>query len=213
MFSKRLIEIASLVPLKSRVIDVGCDHGLLDIYLTLNRKCKCVASDINENCLKQAKTNIKKFGLTNEIDVILSDGLKNVNYTEDDIVVIAGMGTSTILEILDDTIANNIIIQSNTDLTELREELSDNFYIENEKIVKERGIYYIIMSLKRGTKRYSDADYIIGPIIKNENNGIYKDYKEHLLAKYNKIYESVKNTNLNKRLEIGRIIRIIKKYC
>lgn len=213
MFSKRLIEIASLVPLKSRVIDVGCDHGLLDIYLTLNRKCKCVASDINENCLKQAKTNIKKFGLTNEIDVILSDGLKNVNYTEDDIVVIAGMGTSTILEILDDTIANNIIIQSNTDLTELREELSDNFYIENEKIVKERGIYYIIMSLKRGIKRYNDADYMIGPIIKRKNDGIYKEYKEHLLDKYNKIYESVKDTNLNKRLEIGRIIKIIKKYC
>lgn|SRR5574344_552911 len=213
MFSKRLIEIASLVPLKSNVIDVGCDHGLLDIYLTLNRKCKCVASDINENCLKQAKTNIKKFGLTDEIEIVLSDGLSNINYTKDDVVVIAGMGTSTILEILNNTIADSIIIQSNTDLTELREELSDNFYIEDEKIVKERGIYYIIMSLKRGTKRYSDADYIIGPIIKNENNGIYKDYKEHLLAKYNKIYESVKNTNLNKRLEIGRIIRIIKKYC
>ena len=147
MFSKRLIEIASLIPLKSTVVDVGCDHGLLDIYLTLNRKCKCIASDVNENCLEQAKTNIKKFGLDGEIDVVLSDGLKNVEYNEDDYVVIAGMGTSTILEILKDTKVNNLIVQSNTDLTELREELSDDFYIEDEKVVKERGLFYVIIKL------------------------------------------------------------------
>lgn len=213
MFSKRLIEIASLIPIKSKVFDIGCDHGLLDIYLTLNRKCKCVASDINENCLKQARENIKKFGLAKEIEVKQSNGLENISYNKEDIIVIAGMGTSTILEILNDTIADNIIIQSNTDLTELREELSDNFYIEDEKIVKERGIYYVIMKIKRGTKRYNDSDYIIGPIIKKKDEGIYTEYKEFLLNKYNKIYESVKNTNLNKRLEINRIIKIIKKYC
>ena len=31
--SKRLETIASLVPINSKVIDIGCDHGLLDIYL------------------------------------------------------------------------------------------------------------------------------------------------------------------------------------
>lgn len=213
MFSKRLIEIADLIPTKSSVVDVGCDHGLLDIYLTLNRQCTCTASDVNENCLNQAKQNIKKFGLTNDIKVVLSDGLKNVDYNKDDYIVIAGMGTATILEILEETYADNIIIQSNTDLTELREELSDHFYIEDEKIVKERDIYYVIMKLKRGRKRYNDSDYIIGPIIKRKNDGIYKEYKEFLYDKYNRIYESVKNTNLNRKLEIQRIIRIIKKYC
>ena len=63
MFSKRLLEIASLVPVHSTVVDVGCDHGLLDIYLTLHRNCKCTASDINENCLKSARENIKKYSL------------------------------------------------------------------------------------------------------------------------------------------------------
>lgn len=213
MFSKRLIEIASLIPLKSKVVDIGCDHGLLDIYLTLNRKCTCTASDINENCLNQARENIKKFGLTNSIKVQLSDGLNDVEYDSSDYIVIAGMGTNTILEILEDTTADNLIIQSNTDLIELREELSDYFYIEDEKIIKERGIYYVIMKFKRGKNRYNDSDYIIGPIIKNKNNDIYKEYKEELLDKYEKIYESIKNTSLNKRLEIKRIIKIIKKYC
>ena len=31
--SKRLETISSLVPRGSKVIDIGCDHGLLDIYL------------------------------------------------------------------------------------------------------------------------------------------------------------------------------------
>ena len=31
--SKRLEAISSLVPNNSKIIDIGCDHGLLDIYL------------------------------------------------------------------------------------------------------------------------------------------------------------------------------------
>ena len=31
--SKRLEAISSLIPNNSKIIDVGCDHGLLDIYL------------------------------------------------------------------------------------------------------------------------------------------------------------------------------------
>ena len=31
--SKRLEAISSLVPINSNIIDIGCDHALLDIYL------------------------------------------------------------------------------------------------------------------------------------------------------------------------------------
>ena len=213
MFSKRIIELADLVPMKSTVIDVGCDHALLDIYLTSNRRCKCTASDINPKCLKSASENIKKFGLENKIKVVESDGLKNIEYNDDDFIVIAGMGTSTILDILKDNHSNNLIIQSNKDLVKLREELLDNFYVEDEKIVKERGIYYVLTKLKRGHKGYNYADYLIGPTIKNKNDGLYLEYKKMLYVKYKNIYDNIKNLNLNKRLEILRILRILKKYC
>ena len=36
--SKRLELIASFIPENSKVIDIGCDHGLLDIYLYQNKK-------------------------------------------------------------------------------------------------------------------------------------------------------------------------------
>ena len=39
--SKRLEAVATLVDVGKRVIDVGCDHAYLDIYLTLNNENKC----------------------------------------------------------------------------------------------------------------------------------------------------------------------------
>ena len=48
--SKRLEVVASFVNDNSKVIDIGCDHGLLSIYLVNKYKnVKVIASDINEN--------------------------------------------------------------------------------------------------------------------------------------------------------------------
>ena len=58
----RLKRITDFIPSDSYILDVGCDHALLDIYLALNRNnVKLIASDINENPLKIAKENIKMF--------------------------------------------------------------------------------------------------------------------------------------------------------
>ena len=61
--TKRLNEIVSLIDEGTNVIDIGCDHALLDIYLTLNKKNKCIAADINKNALESAIKNIKKYNL------------------------------------------------------------------------------------------------------------------------------------------------------
>jgi tRNA (adenine22-N1)-methyltransferase len=213
MFSRRLIEIASLIPNRANVVDVGCDHGLLDIYLTINRDCHCIASDISDTCLDKARENIKKFKLEDEIELVKSDGLSNIKYKKSDYIVIAGMGTETILNILENCSSDNIIVQTNTDLFDFRETITDSFEIVDERVIYERKIFYVIMKLKRGKKKYSYADYFIGPIIKDKDTGVYKEYKEYLLEKYTSIYNNIPFTNLNKRLEIKSIIRAIKKYC
>ena len=60
--SKRLEVISSFVEDNSRVIDIGCDHGLLSIYLVNKYKnIKVIASDINRNALDTAINNIKNF--------------------------------------------------------------------------------------------------------------------------------------------------------
>ena len=55
---KRLKAITEYIEEGVRVIDVGCDHALLDIYLTLEKKNKCIASDMNLKVLAKTKEMI-----------------------------------------------------------------------------------------------------------------------------------------------------------
>ena len=150
-FSKRIKKLASLVDSNAFVIDVGCDHGLLDIYLTLYNNNKCLACDINENALNSAKENIKKYKL--DIETKLSNGLNDIDVKEHSTCVIAGMGTSLILSILSNDKINKIdslILQTNNDYEELRKKvLKLGFYIEDEMAFKDKKIWYIIMKFKK----------------------------------------------------------------
>ena len=133
--SKRLEAVATLVDVGKRVIDVGCDHAYLDIYLTLNNENKCIATDINKNALNIAIKNIKKYNLEDKIETKLTDGLEGLKISKNDNIVISGMGTSTILEILNTNIlSNTLIISSNNNIDILRKEIIKlGFYIEKEK--------------------------------------------------------------------------------
>ena len=78
--SPRLEAIATLVPINSNVIDIGCDHGLLDIYLYQKRiSPKIIASDINSLALNNAKENIKRNHLEGIIETRLGNGLDSLN--------------------------------------------------------------------------------------------------------------------------------------
>ena len=56
MINKKLKAIASFINKHDTVIDIGCDHAYLAIYLKENKLCKNVyASDINQNALNIAK--------------------------------------------------------------------------------------------------------------------------------------------------------------
>lgn len=115
--SKRLTAIVNMIPSNTKVIDVGCDHALLDIFLTFNKpNVKCLAIDISEKTIDKANNNIKKYHLENRIEVLLNDGLKKLNINHNDYVVIAGLGTFSIIKILEDINynVNNLIIQTNT---------------------------------------------------------------------------------------------------
>ena len=70
--SKRLTSIADMVEDNSKIVDIGCDHALLDIYLYQQKiSNKIIASDVNENALNNAKENIRKNKLNNQIETRL----------------------------------------------------------------------------------------------------------------------------------------------
>ena len=99
--SSRLQKISDLVEENYTFIDIGCDHGFLSIELAKKYpSSKIVASDINENALKNAKCNIQKFHLQDKISIIQSNGLENLSILDDTTIIISGMGSHTIVGIL-----------------------------------------------------------------------------------------------------------------
>ena len=196
--SKRLEAVATLVDIGAKVIDVGCDHAYLDVYLTLNNDNKCIATDINENALAMARTNIKKYKLSRKIKTILTDGLKDIDIEKNDNIVICGMGTNTILDILNtNKLSDTLIISTNNHIEILREEvIKKGYYIDTEMFIIDKKKPYIIIKFKKGFKNYKKIDYMFGPILKNN-----KQYRTHLINKYK---------NINKKISIKKLSVKIK---
>lgn len=206
--SKRLKTICDYINQNSRVIDIGCDHAYLDIYLAKEKKCTCIASDINKKALENAKKNIQKYNLENIIETKLTDGLNDINVKKNDIIVISGMGTNTIKKILTNKkLSNNIIISSNNEIIELRKFMcSINYYIKDEKYILDNGKKYIIINFKKGMKKYKRIDFILGPILK-QNVEFLNDYNK----KINYVLDSIPKKYLKERLYYKYILYNIKK--
>jgi len=206
--SIRLQTIADLVEDGSSVIDIGCDHGYLDIYLAKYKNCTCLATDVSKNCLIKAEENIKKCNLQNKIQTKVSNGLQNIDYKSFDYVIIAGMGFKTISQILKNDLPEKIIIQSNNNIEDLKKFLFKNYILLDEKVVFENGFYYVILYLKKGYKKYKYSDYIIGNIRQNKNI----EYLNYLYNKYKKIYQNMPKKYLIKRMNLYRKIIVLKRY-
>lgn len=208
--SKRLQTIADMISNENKVIDVGCDHALLDIYLSMKKNCKCIAADINKNALDQAKYNIKRFGAKN-IETVLTDGLHDIEVSKKDIVVISGMGASTIEHILTTSKASDtLIISAHNDWENLRKVVvSLGYKIEEECFVLDKGKGYIIIKFIKGEGEYTQEELLYGPYLK-ENLG----YLNYLYNKTHEVFEKIPNDNLEKELkkkQLENIEKLIKE--
>ena len=201
--SKRLQAVATLVDVNARVIDVGCDHAYLDIYLTQNNDNKCIATDINKNALEIAKKNIKKYNLEDKIETKLTNGLTDIKVNDNDNIVISGMGTYTILEILKtNNLSNTLIISSNNNIEILRREVINlGYYIDSEIFIIDKNKPYIIIKFIKGIKKYSKLDILLGPILKNNI-----EYKKYIIKKYKNILNNISKKKVLLRLKYRIII-------
>lgn len=205
--SNRLQAVATLVDVNTRVIDVGCDHAYLDIYLTQNNNNICLATDINKNALDIAKKNIEKYGLSEKIDTKLTDGLVGIKIKKSDNIVICGMGTYTILNILKtNKLSDTLIISSNNNVDILRKEVIKlGYYIDSEIFLTEKNKSYIIIKFKKGYKKYNRKDIALGPILKNN-----VQYKRYIIEKYKNILDNIPNKKIFLKLKYKIMILKMK---
>ena len=216
--SKRLQSITNFVDDNTNIIDIGCDHGLLDIYLIqLKNNIKIIASDVNSNALNNAIKNIKKYNLENKITTIESNGLNNIDTENMDTIIIAGMGAHTIVGILYNNLnklknIDTIILQSNNDIDFLRKKIvSIGYKIEKETLIKEKEIIYTIIKFKKGKKRYSIKELYFGPYLIKENNKLFQEKNELEYKKLKQIYKIIPKNHIHHRIKILYKINLYKK--
>jgi len=185
--SKRLKTITEFLNKDDSLVDVGCDHGLLSIYLIENNLVKkVIASDVNANALSSAINNISKANL--DIETVLSDGIRDVDLNGINTLVIAGMGASTIRHILSDgdrlKNIDKIITQSNNDHEMLREFMNKiGYYLDNELYVLDKGKWYVTSSFVKSNKKNNKSIIKYGLLNNKEYNQYMIDSKEAILDK------------------------------
>lgn len=178
------------------VVDVGCDQVEVGILLS-KRNIKSIASDISEKVVASAKEKISKLNLNNYIDLRVSDGLDNIKEGEANTLVLAGMGSHTILDILKKTNLrfNKIITISNNYHDILRDEMNKlNYIVSDELIVYENKKYYNLIVFKEGKRKYTEKELLLG--MNHRDTEMYDKYLNYLKNKYLEIQRSSNNQNV-----------------
>ena len=200
----RLKSLVKYIDPLDKVMDVGCDHALLDIYLVqeniLNKVYVC---DVNPNALENGKRNIEANNMVGKVIPILGFGIEKSINLEIDTLIISGMGSNSIIEIISSPFISKIyklVLQSNNNHYDLRKYLTKiGFNIYVEEIIKDGKKEYInIIALRDHiVKTYTEKEYLFGPqLIKNKNNLNY-------FIRLKEEYEDLYYKNRNEKHEIG----------
>lgn len=146
--------LADMVSDGNRLVDVGCDHGFLSIYLVQKGKCpRALAMDVRKGPLAAAQSHVEEVALTDYIETRLSDGLKAYCKGEADTLVCAGMGGPLMEKILTDSYdkakaLKELILQPQSEIREFRVFLrKSGFRIVAEDAVIDEGKYYFVMKV------------------------------------------------------------------
>ena len=175
------------------------------------RGIKCTAIDIRENIINNIKDVVKKEKQEHNIKVLLNDGLENIDLKEEDTVVLSGLGTKTILNIVKSKKISNLIIQSNDDLYELRKFLiKHNYCIIDEKIVLD-GKFYIVIKFKLGRARCCHQELLFGPVLIKNKDSIFESYLKQRKLYYEKLINNIPNVHLIRKIKLNRYLNYIKK--
>ena len=211
--SNRLQLVASFTPDNSNIIDVGCDHALLSIYLYQSLKnVKILATDINQNPLKSAKINLKKYNLEDKIKLEIKNGINNLD-KDIDTIIISGMGGILISKILSnkESLKNikTIILSPNNDFPIVRKTLKKlGFTIKDEKLLTEKKITYLVLKAEKGKEKRVYPFF--GTLNNKDLETIY--YYTKVLNTNTNIIKSLPKKYILKKIKLKRENKKIKKF-
>lgn len=203
----RLAAIAAFILPGARVADIGTDHGYLPAFLIGRGDVSyVVAGDINRAPLDSARELVQKLNLTDKVTVRLGDGLQVIQPEEVDTVVIAGMGGTTMIDIL--TVGwrvtcglRRLILQPMVGAGSLRHWLINNgFHLVDEQLVKEDGRIYEIIVAEQGADDMEQGLMLeLGPLLWLKRDPLLKEYWQELIIHLRMVQDSLRNSSLGDR--------------
>lgn len=211
----RIKSIKNFINKANVCVDVGSDHAHLSLFLIKENRSNYVYNiEKNDGPLQNSINNTKEY--KEKIFNIKSDGFKNFdNSINVDYCVISGMGTNTIIDILNNCKNNidNFIICSNNNYDVLRKWIKNNKYkIYDELTVFENEIFYeiICFSKTKGYKLFFNNQINFGIRKIKKNDFFYIKKLKFELGKSNYLF--FKNKNRQKYNKYKKIERYIRKY-
>ena len=189
--SQRLENCLEMCPSCQRLIDVGCDHGLLFIAALQRGICRrALGCDLRQGPLERAKENIALYGMGERAETFLTNGLDGIEPLDGDCVFICGMGGDNIADILkraEWTKNTAVIAQPMTKQYRLRRFLKDNGYnITKERLCRDPRHFYTAMRIEKG--EYKGEEHMLFSDAMRDDPLFY-DYIAMLREKYRARYE------------------------
>lgn len=197
VLSKRLQALACMVTPGRRVVDVGCDHGFVSIYLVQRGiSPQVLAMDVRTGPLSRAEEHIAEAGLEGYIEARLSDGLLAYQEGEADSLICAGMGGRLMMKILTESRdkargLEELILQPQSELPAFRRFLREEGYqLLDENIIWEEGKYYFLMKVRYGgedsqTVQANEPEQVLadkfGALLLKRRSPVLKQYLEDTL--------------------------------
>ena len=229
--SDRLTAIAEMVTEGNRLVDVGCDHGYLPVYLMLQHKIPgAIATDVGKGPLTRAQEHIAQYHMEAYIETRLCNGLSEIRSGEGDALVIAGMGGPLMERILSEGRHalpgfQELILQPQSDISHFRRFVMQNGYqiIQEEMILEDGKFYPIMKAVTYEGERpavWSREEEMFGRLLLERKHPVLKLYLERELRIRSEISaqlelasgDAVKKRRMEVEEEKQLILTALKRY-
>lgn len=211
----RLQAVAAFIPRGAVVADIGTDHALLPLYLVQEGIARrVIATEAYSGPWQRAVENIAKAGLAEKIELRQGDGLAPLAPGEAEVAVLAGMGGSTICEILaarPQVAASfvRLVLQPMAAAGKLRCWLvRRGWRIAAEDLVAEGRRLYQVVVAERGEEEETDPLAVaVGPRLLAARHPLLARYLRELLRREEEVIRGMLKAR-EKRPEIGEELKL-----
>ncbi|MCL2498544.1 MAG: class I SAM-dependent methyltransferase [Symbiobacteriaceae bacterium] len=210
--SRRLQAILQLLTPGMAITDIGSDHALLVLAaISEGVAPRGTAVDIAPLPLAAAAENIRKQGLEHLITIKQQNGIVGLDPSDQEQIVIAGMGGLLVREILHQalkqdahfpTYCRHLVLQPNNDQGELRRWLADQgWQIKQEHLLFEGRHFYHIISVIPGNTPYilSWVQQQVGPLNLQGGSQEVEAYIRHSIKVRQNILAALRRATGNQR--------------